>query len=63
MERSQRISKILDKINARWYRLFEWLACEDRGLDWDGVGDPYNSKDSKKLGRDANVRPPDRQGS
>jgi hypothetical protein len=41
MNRSQRISKILNKINERFHLLFEWLACEDTGRDWDGIGNPY----------------------
>jgi len=45
-QRSQRISKILDKINDRWHRVFEWLTCEDLGRDWDGAGDPYKIKKS-----------------
>jgi len=51
MDRSQRISKILNKINERFHLLFEWLACEDRGLDWDGVGNPYarNCHKNKKI--------------
>jgi hypothetical protein len=41
MDRSQRISKILDKINNKFHRVFEWLTCEDLGRDWEGVGTPY----------------------
>lgn len=52
-QKSQRISKILDKINAKWYRLFDWLTCEDLGRDWEGAGNPYNNKNNKIVGQDA----------
>lgn len=56
MDRKQIISKSLEKINAQWMNLFEWLTCEDLGRDWDGVGNPYGRKDTKivkNAGRDA----------
>jgi hypothetical protein len=55
MDRTQRISKILNKINERFHLLFEWLACEDTGRDWDGVGNPYAGnchKNEKIVGQD-----------
>ena len=55
MDRKQIISKSLEKINAKWRNLFEWLTCEDLGRDWDGAGNPYSqnfSKIVKKHGRD-----------
>lgn len=55
MDRSQRISKILNKINNRFQDLFFWLTCEDTGQDWDGVGNPYSGnchKNEKIVGQD-----------
>lgn len=57
MQDPQRLSKILDKINARWSQLFDWLTCEDLGRDWDGAGDPYNTQKPEIAGRDADIRP------
>lgn len=60
MDRKERLSKILDRINARWANLFEWLTCEDLGRDWDGVGNPYNKncQNNKKIvGRDTDSDP------
>ena len=56
MDRKQIISKSLEKINAKWRNLFEWLTCEDLGRDWEGIGNPYGRKDTKivkNAGRDA----------
>ena len=56
MDRKQIISKSLEKINAKWRNLFDWLTCEDLGRDWEGIGNPYGRKDSKiveNTGRDA----------
>jgi hypothetical protein len=44
MDRKQRISQSLDKINKTFHKVFEWLTCEDLGRDWDGVGNPYGNK-------------------
>jgi len=44
MDRTQRISKILNKINERFHRVFDWLTCEDLGRDWEGVANPYGNK-------------------
>jgi hypothetical protein len=55
MDRTQRISKILNKMNERFHLVFEWLACEDTGRDWDGVGNPYSGnyhKNKKIVGQD-----------
>jgi hypothetical protein len=55
MDRTQRISKILNKINDRFHRVFEWLTCEDLGRDWDGAGNPYAGnchKNEKIVGQD-----------
>jgi hypothetical protein len=46
MDRTQRISKILNKINERFHLVFEWLACEDTGRDWEGVGNPYSPRNN-----------------
>ena len=56
MDRKQIISKSLEKINAKWRNLFDWLTCEDLGRDWEGIGNPYARKDTKIVknsGRDA----------
>ncbi len=55
MDRTQRISKILNKINERFHRVFDWLTCEDLGRDWEGVGNPYAGnchKNEKIVGQD-----------
>jgi hypothetical protein len=55
MDRTQRISKILNKINERFHLLFDWLTCEDLGRDWEGVGNPYAGnchKNEKIVGQD-----------
>ena len=57
MDRKERLSKILDRINARWANLFDWLTCEDLGRDWEGVGDPYSQKTNKIVGRDTDSDP------
>lgn len=41
-----RLSKILDKINGRYHKVFEWLTCEDLGRDWDGAGNPYRNNNN-----------------
>lgn len=52
MDRKEKISRSLNKINEKFHLLFDWLTCEDLGRDWDGVGDPYSQKNNKIVGQD-----------
>ncbi len=51
----------MNKINERFHLLFEWLACEDTGRDWDGIGNPYAQstriagQDGATGGQDSNI--------
>ena len=59
MDRKEKISRSLNKINEKFHLLFDWLTCEDLGRDWDGVGDPYKNncqKNTKIVGQDGAER-------
>lgn len=52
MDRKEKISRSLNKINEKFHLLFDWLTCEDLGRDWDGVKNPYSQKNNKIVGQD-----------
>lgn len=49
-DRTQKISKILNKLNERFHLLYEWLACEE-------YREEYLRKLSEKGGRDTDPDP------
>jgi hypothetical protein len=41
-----RLSKILDKINGRYRKVFEWLACKDLIREYNAADNPYRNNDN-----------------
>lgn len=55
MDRKQRISQILNKINEKFHMAFYCLIDDDPRLDWDRAGNPYDLNCHNKniiVGRD-----------